>query len=187
MVADYSSIDPHAFVDDRLAENGFRIQLVTEALMLERLDDFMQFVNTIRREYSDLYGWQEESQNYFLNALVDKWKYSFAIINEQDELCFVSFASVYGEVIHYHFAYARSGVRGMSLSKLHMLKLSQTCIDEGFEELEAFWPKTNSGSIILHLRMGWEIQSIRNDTELFMTANAETVRRRTLELLAQRP
>ena len=183
MQNDYSKISFHEFVDEKLAENSFGILLITEELMKKRVEDFMNFVNGIRKEYKDLYKWKEEDAKYFLNGLNDKWKYSFTIVNEKDELCFVNFSSVYGDIIHNHCTYARKDMRSFNFAKLHIVKLCQTGLDNGFTFQEGFWPKNNNGSIILFLRMGWEIQSIRNDKELFMKADLEKVRNQTYELI----
>ena len=180
----YSKIDFHRFVSDKLMENGFRVLLITQPLMQKRLTDFMNFVNGIRTEYNSLYGWVSESKEYFLNGLNDKWKYSFAIVNERDELCFVNFSSVYGTIIHNHCTYAGKNTRGFNFAKLHIIKLCQTGLDNGFTAQEGFWPKNNNGSIILFLKMGWEIQTIRNNKELFMTADLEKVRNKTYDLVS---
>lgn len=179
----YDNIDLHKFVDDMLAASDFRIRLITKEVMEERLDDFVSFVNGIRTEYSDLYGWSAEPREYFLNALTDKWKYSYFILNNANEICFIGFSSLYGDRIHHHCSYARSDLRGFNLAKLHMIKLCQTALDSGFTNAQAYWPKTNNGSIILYLKMGWQIDSIRNNKELFMTANLPKVRNRTYDLL----
>lgn len=178
-----TSADYHRFVDDKLAENGFRIKLVTKEMMEERVDDFMAFVNGIRTEHNDVYGWGTEPKEYFLNGLNDKWKYSFTIVNDKDELCFVNFSSVYGDIIHNHCTYARKDTRNFNFAKLHIIKLCQTGLDNGFTHQEGYWPKNNNGSIILFMRMGWQIDSIRNNKELFMLADLEKVRTRTYELV----
>ena len=178
-----TNIDFHKFVDSKLYENNFRILLITENLMQERLQDFISFVNGIRAEYRELYKWGEESREYFLNGLNDKWKYSFTIVNEKNELCFVNFSSVYNDIIHNHCTYARKETRSFNFAKLHIIKLCQTGLDNGFTHQEGYWPKNNNGSIILFLKMGWEIQSIRNGKELFMTADLEKVRNRTYNLI----
>jgi hypothetical protein len=176
-------IDYHHFVDEKLAEIGFRIVHITEEMMAERIDDFMAFVNGIRNEYSSLYGWNEESREYFLNPLKDKFKYSFAIVNGKNEICFASFSSVYNKVIHYHFAYAGKNTRGLNFAKIHMIKFCQTCLDSGFTHLEGYFPKSNNGSIILFLKMGWQIENVRNNKELFMIADLQFARDRTYDLL----
>lgn len=183
MDKDNKNINFHRFVDEQLAEKGFRIVLITKELMDERIDDFMAFVNGIRTEYSKIYGWQTESREYFLNGLNDKWKYSFAVINEKNELCFVNFSSVYGDIIHNHCTYARKDTRNFNFAKLHIIKLCQTGLDNGFTHQEGYWPKHNNGSIILFMKMGWKIESIRNNTDLFMIADLEKVRNQTYELV----
>lgn len=183
MDQDYSKIDFHKFVSAKLSENGFQILNITQDLMEKRVDDFMNFVNGIRTEHGQLYGWGAESREYFLNGLVDKWKYSFTIVNKSNDLCFVNFSSVYGDIIHNHCTYARKETRNFNFAKLHIIKLCQTGIDNGFTHQEGFWPKNNNGSIILFLKMGWEIQSLRNNKELFMKADLEKVRNRTYDLI----
>lgn len=183
MKEEFSIINFHKFVDETLAQSGHRILTVTEKLMNDRLDDFMNFINGIRQEYSSLYSWTSESKEYFLNGLCDKWKFSFVIIDENGRICFVNFSSVYNDIIHNHCTYAGKNTRGLNFAKLHIVKLCQTGLDNGFTYQEGYWPKNNNGSIILFLKMGWEIQSIRNNKELFMIADLEKVRNRTYELL----
>ena len=179
----YSGTDFHRFVSDELDKNGFRIIPVTENLMTKRLDDFMKFVNDIRIEHNSVYGWKAESKEYFLNGLKDKWKYSFTIVNKSDELCFVNFSSVYGDIIHNHCTYASKNTRSFNFAKLHIIKLCQTGLDNGFTHQEGYWPKNNNRSIILFLKMGWEIQSIKDNTMLFMKADLEKVRNMTYDLV----
>lgn len=183
MTSEYSQIDFHKFVDDNLASNGFRIMNVKEELMQNRLDDFMNFVNGIRLEYKNLYGWNAETPEYFLNGLIDKWKYSFTILNRKDEICFLNFSSVYRDILHTHCSYAGKQTRNLNFAKLHMIKIAQTGLDNGYKQQSGYWPKNNNGSIILYLKMGWEIQSIRNDKELFMKADLVKVRNMTYDLL----
>ena len=183
MPGDYTDINFHNFVDQKLAENGFFIRLITKELMEQRTDDFMNFVNDIRLEHKDIYGWGAEPREYFLNGLVDKWKYSFAILNQDNKICFINFSSVYGNIIHNHCTYAAKNTRGYNFAKLHIIKICQTGIDNGFTHQEGFWPKNNNGSIILFLKMGWQIDSMRNNKELFMIAELEKVRNRTYELV----
>jgi hypothetical protein len=183
MPTDYSSINFHKFTDEELAKNGFRIKTISEDLMKKRTDDFMNFVNGIRVEYNNLYNWSAEPREYFLNGLVDKWKYSFTILNRKDEICFVNFSSVYGDIIHNHCTYARKDTRSFNFAKLHIIKLCQTGLDNGFGFQEGYWPKNNNGSIILFLKMGWQIESIRNNEQLFMIADLQKVRNKTYELV----
>ena len=183
MFEDFNNIDFHKFVDDKLAENGFRIVLISKEMMTSRVADFMNFVNEIRLEHRDIYGWGPEQKEYFLNGLIDKWKYSFAILNEKNQICFVNFSSVYDKIIHNHCTYAGKDTRKFNFAKLHIIKLCQTALDNGFEQQEGFWPKNNNGSIILFLRMGWQIENIRNNRELFMVADLEKVRNQTYKLV----
>jgi len=183
MTTDFSKIDFHKFVDEKLAENGFKIRLISKELMETQTDDFMNFINGIRTEYKDLYGWKTEPREYFLNGLVDKWKFSFTVMNDKNELCFVNFSSVYGDIIHNHCTYARRETRSFNFAKLHIIKLCQTGLDNGFTHQEGFWPKNNNRSIILFLKMGWQIDSLRNNKELFMIADLEKVRNQTYELV----
>ncbi len=182
---DTNSIDFHEFVSRKLAANGYYIVLITKELMDKRVDDFIRFVNDIRKEHNSVYGWKEEKREYFLNPLVDKWKFSFTIMNDKDEFCFVNFSSVYDKIIHNHCTYARKDTRNFNFAKLHIIKLCQTGLDEGFTHQEGYWPKSNNGSIILFMRMGWQIESIRNNEELFMIADLEKVRNQTYGLVAE--
>jgi hypothetical protein len=183
MQKEYSNVDFHKFVNEELAKNGYRILLITEEFLKTRLDDFMRFVNNIRLEYKDLYGWSGENREYFLNGLHDKWKYSYAILNAADEICFVNFTSVYGDILHTHCSYAKNSKRNFGFAKLHLIKLCQTGLESGFTHLEGFWPKNNNGSIILYLKMGMEIQSMRNNKELLLMGNLVKVRNKTYEFL----
>lgn len=180
---DTETINFHAYVDQALEKTGNRILRVTKELMDSRLDDFMHFVNSIRNEHSSSYGWNEENKDYFLNPLNDKWKFSFCVVNEGNELRFVNFSSVYGDIIHNHCTYASRHSRGSNFAKLHMIKLCQQGLDNGFSLQEGYWPVNNNRSIILFLKMGWKIQSIRNKHDLLMTADLQEVRDRTYNLL----
>lgn len=180
---DTANINFHQFVDESLGNAGFRILNITEELMESRISDFMLFVNSIRIEHSESYGWSEEPVEYFLNPLNDKWKFSFCILDQEDQLCFVNFSSVYGDIIHNHCTYASKNSRGSNFAKLHIIKLCQQGLDLGFKMQEGYWPVNNNGSIILFLKMGWKIHSIRNERDLMMTANLEKVRNQTYGLL----
>lgn len=173
----------HEFVDNKLAEIKLKIIPITEDLMLSRLSEFSDFVNSIRLEFSKSYNWSAENREYFLNPMKDKWKFSFCMTDERDEICFVNLSSVYNDIIHNHCTYVRKDKRNMNLAKLHMIKLCQTGIDNGFTEQEGYWPKNNNRSVILFLQMGWKIDSIRNNKDLKMKADLIFVRDRTYELL----
>ncbi len=183
MKENFSDINFHKFVDDSLAQHGYKILLITEKLMKERLDDFMNFVNGIRKEYSTLYGWTAESKEYFLNGLCDKWKFSYVITDKNGRIGFINFSSVYGDRLHTHCSYAGKNTRNLNFAKLHMIKLGQSGLENGYTQQGGYWPINNNGSIILYLKMGWEIQSIRNDKEIFMIADLKKVRNITYELL----
>lgn len=181
---DSERIDYNKFVDNQLLENGFKIALITEALIKKRIDDFMSFVNGVITEHASLYGWKPETREYFLNGLDDKWKYSFVIMDIlKENFYFVNFSSVYGNIIHNHCTYAHKETRGFNFAKLHIIKLCQTGIENGFTHQEGYWPKNNNRSIILFLKMGWEIESIRNDNQLFMKADLKKVRNQTYNLI----
>ena len=181
----YSKINFHKFVDDELSKNGFNICLITKEFMEQRVNDIMNFVNGIRLEYKDLYGWNTETKEYFLNGLNDKWKYSFIILNANDKICFLNFSSVYGDIIHNHCTYAGKDTRNYNFAKLQIIKLCQTGLDNGFTHQEGYWPKNNNRSIILFLKMGWQIHSIRNDRDLMMIADLEKVRNQTYNLIIE--
>lgn len=183
MKENFSAVNFHKFIDENLAQNGYKIIQITEKLMNERLDDFMNFVNEIRKECSNLYGWAAESKEYFLNGLCDKWKYSYAITDQNGKIGFINFSSVYRDRLHTHCSYAGKNTRNLNFAKLHMIKIGQAGLENGYTQQEGYWPINNNGSIILYLKMGWEIQSIRNDKEIFMIADLEKVRNRTYELL----
>ncbi len=171
------STNYHNFVDHELSKKNFRIIKITEKLINERLNEIAEFVNSIRKEYSLLYGWTEETMDYFLNPMVRKFEFSFLMEKEDNkEIAFISFASVYNNSIHHHFYYAGKNYRNLGLAKLHAIKLSQTCIDQRFKELHAYAHKKNSNSIRLLLSLGYEIESIRSSSEVFFIADLKNIR-----------
>lgn len=182
-MTDYTKIDFHEFVDKNLAERGFRILPADEHFVTSRLGDLMTFVNGVISEYALEYKWNTVEEQFFLNPLVNKWKYSFVILNSKDEICFLNFSSVKGPIIHNHCTFARKDTRGYNFAKLQIIKLCQTGIDNGFTHQEGYWPKNNNRSIILFLKMGWEIDNIRNNQELMMIADLVKVRNRTYDLI----
>jgi hypothetical protein len=182
----FANIDFHHFVNNSLSSNNYKITGITKELMHERLEDFMNFVNNIRKEYNNVYGWDPEPEEYFLNPMIDKWKYSFAILDSNNNICFTNFSSVYGDVIHNHCTYAGGNSRGLGFAKLHMIKLCQTGMDNGFRFQEGYWPKTNNRSIILFLQMGWQIDKIDDSKRCVkMKADLEKVRNKTYSLLTK--
>jgi RimJ/RimL family protein N-acetyltransferase len=170
------SIDYHNFVDRELSKKNFQIIRITEKIINERLNEIAGFVNSIRKEYGLLYGWTEETINYFLNPMDRKFEFSFLIEEKNNhEIAFISFASVYGDSIHHHFSYGGKKYRNSGLAKLHIIKLCQTCLDRNFIKLEAYAPKKNSNSIKLLLSLGYEIEDIRNFREVFLIADFKKV------------
>src|SRR5258706_4002954 len=158
-MTDYNGINFHKFVDDNLEKKGFTIHHADENFIASRLRDLMQFVNGIMNEHNKVYGWTPVEEKFFLNPMVDKWKYSFVILNSKQEICFLNFSSVYGVIIHNHCTFARKDTRGLDFAKMQIIKLCQAGIDNGFTHQEGYWPKSNNGSIILFLKMGWQIKS----------------------------
>lgn len=178
------AIDFHKFVDEKLMAEGLQIVLLNKEIVEQRIDDYLKFINSVRNEYKIVYGWKDESKEYILNGLIDKWKYSYSIINKKNELLLINFSSLYGgNTVHMHFTYAARNSRNMDLGKLHMLKLCQTAIDNNVHLMEGFFPKYNSGSIILHLKMGWKIETMRNNFELLIQAVPEECLSKTYKLL----
>lgn len=179
----YSKINFHEFIDTELGKKGYKIAAVTKEMMHDRLRDFSGFVNNIFSEYAKEYKWKPVDDNFFLNPMNDKWKYSFTIMDMNDKIHFLNFSSVYDDHIHNHCTFAGKESRGKDFAKFQILKLCQTGLDNGFTYQEGYWPKNNNRSIILFLKMGWRITHIRDDQELGMTAELEKVRNITYELL----
>ena len=173
---EYNRINFHEFVRGNLADIGYRMVLITNELMDKRLDDFMNFVNSIRKEHFAIYGWKEESQEYFLNPLVDKWKFSYAIVNNSDELCMISINSRYEDRIHLHTVLVKNKFRNLCLSKYMLLKTAETAIDNNIRKLELYCQKNNNGALILYLKMGFEIESVRNNNDLLLVSDSEKTR-----------
>lgn len=179
----YSEIDFHQFIDQELKQKGYKMVPVTGELMDKRLVDFMNFVNSIFTEYGELYKWKSVDKEFFLNPMKDKWKYSFSVMDMEDKIHFLNFSSVYGDHIHNHCTFAGKESRGKDFAKFQIMKLCQTGIDNGFTYQEGYWPKNNNRSIILFLKMGWQITHIRDNQELGMRADLEKVRNLTYELI----
>lgn len=176
----FDNINFHEFVDGELKRKNCSIKPVTEEYLRLRLEEIMTFVNDIRAEYSQAYGWSEETREYFLNPMDRKCLFSFLIEKDQSgEICFTSFASVYDDRIHVHFTYAKEGSRSVGLGKLHSIKLCQTGLDHGFTRQECYIPKHNNNSISFYMKMGWKIESMRNEQELFLAADLKEVRDQT--------
>jgi hypothetical protein len=157
-------IDFHRFVDTELASKGFCVRRVSQEYMERRLDDMVRFVNAVREEYSAKYGWGPETREYFLNGLNRKWDFSFCVEElDSEKIALVSFTSVYGDMLHAHFAYAGKAYRSLDC---------QAGLDAGFSKIEGYWPKNNNGSLIFALRMGWHIEDLRKGgTQLLLVGD----------------
>ena len=186
MITHLPEIDFHKYTDEKLYEVGFKITALNEEIMKSRLDDFMDFVNNIRSEHTGIYNWHNENKDYFLNGLVDKWKFSYAITDLNDNICLVNFSSVYNDAVHMHFTYTGKKYRNLGLAKLHMIKLCQAGLDSGFTKQEGYWPIRNNGSMILYLKMGWYIDQVNEEKHCVkLIAGIEEVRNKTFNLLNQ--
>jgi hypothetical protein len=170
------------FIDSELKKNNLKIVSITEDLVAKRLAEIKSFVNGVKKEFSNKYCWTDESDEYFLKPMDRKFLYSFMIINEQDEIVNLTFNSIYRDRMHIHCMYTRSDFRKMGLTKLAVIKVCQKGIDCGFETIGGFWPKKNSGSIILFLKLGWMIEHIRNEIEIFMMGKLNEIRENAANL-----
>lgn len=179
------AVDVHSLVNIRLSAAGFTVSSLTESVMVSRLDEVMDFVNSIRGEYGNAYGWKPEPREYFLNGLNRKWEFSYLIEEiSSKKISFVGLCSVYDNLLHLHCAYAARGQRRIGLGRFFNLKVCQVGIDKGFSEIEGFWPKHNSGSLILFLRMGYQIEDLRKaGTQLLLSANLAASRERTIQMI----
>ncbi|GEM_PF-1096012 len=181
------SVDYHEFVDRNLEEFGMRIELITEDLMKKNIRKFSKFVNDAFAEYYQQYKWRKYADdNYLLNPLKDKFKFSFCIFDSDEEIRFLNFTSVLDGKLNNHLTFASKNTRRMNLAKYHIIKLCQTGLDCGYEKQVGYWPKINNGSIILYLRMGWEAASIKDDGILIMQADNAEVIRRAYKLLTEK-
>jgi ribosomal protein S18 acetylase RimI-like enzyme len=169
--------DYHRYIDSVLEEKNLRIVRITKEYMNENLYDIMEFVNKIRNEFKNLYGWEKENKEYFLNPLVDKWKYSFVITDSHKSPCMISINSRYSDRIHLHTVLVKKEYRGSGLVKHMLLKTAETAIENGIPKIELYCQKTNIGALILYLRSGFEIDSIRNNKDLLLVADSEKTRK----------
>jgi hypothetical protein len=180
-----NSSEIETYVVERLDQNGYRIIMITEKLLNERLDEISDFVNTVILEHERNYNWETLGNDYFRNPLVEKFSYSYLIESKvNSEICFVNFSSLYDNVLHNHCTYSHKNHRGKNLAKYHLLLLCNSAVKNNIRSQEGYWPKKNNGSIILFLRMGWEIEEIRkNGTQLFMVCDNLKVRDRLRQML----
>ncbi len=179
-------INYHDFVDEELSKLGLRIELITEDIMKRDIRKFSKFINDAFGEYYELYKWRKHADDeYLMNPLNDKFKYSFCILDSNDKLSLVDFASVFDDKINHHFVFTSKDSRGMNLAKYHSIKLCQTAIENGYKYQIGYFSKKNNGSIILHLRMGYEISHIREDGLIIGYADNAAVIANTYKLLQE--
>jgi hypothetical protein len=106
-------------------------------------------------------------------------------LDVKSNIRFVNFTSISEGKLNNHFTFAHKNTRGLSLAKLHIIKLCQTGLDNGYAKQIGYWPKKNNGSIILFLKMGWEISRIREDDILIMEADNAKIVSQTYKLLSE--
>jgi GNAT superfamily N-acetyltransferase len=165
-------INYHEFVDTELKKLGLRIELITEDIMKRDIRKFSEFINAAFAEYYEVYKWRKHADDdYLLNPLIDKFKFSFCIRDSDDNLVLVDFASVVDNRINHNFVFTAKKHRGRNLAKYQFIKLCQTALDNGYREQVRYFSKKNNGSIILHLKMGFEISHIKDDGLLVATAD----------------
>lgn len=185
MIAE-ENINYHKFVDDELAKMGLRIELITLEIMQRDIRKFSEFINNAFAEYYEVYKWRKHANDeYLLNPLTDKFKFSFCIRNRADELKLVDFASVTDGKINHHLVFTSKDMRGKNLAKYHSIKLCQTALENGYKEQIGYFSKKNNGSIILHLRMGYEISHIREDGLIIGYADNAVILENTYRMLTE--
>lgn len=173
----------HLFVDSELKNKGFRIVKLTEDILHSRLSDIMNFVNSILVEHKSLYPlWDEKPIEWFANPMDRKFQYSYLILTDLEQIALLNFTSIYGANFHNHCTFVDKSYRGKNLAKLHMIKICQRGIDDGFDHYEGYWDKQNNGSIILHLQMGFNIQHMRKEEQLMLSGDVQKVKKKTLQL-----
>jgi hypothetical protein len=179
--------DYHKFVDTELAKLGLRIELITAEIMKRDIRQFSEFINNAFSEYYEIYRWRKHADDdYLLNPLTDKFKFSFCIRDKQEALKLVDFASVTDGKINHHLVFTSKDMRGKNLAKYHAIKLCQTALDNGYREQIGYFSKKNNGSIILHLRMGYEISHIREDGLIIGYADNAVILENTYRMLQQK-
>jgi len=177
-------INYHEFVDTELKKLGLRIELITEDIMRRDIRKFSEFINAAFTEYYEVYKWRKHADDdYLLNPLKDKFKFSFCVRNSANELVLVDFASVLDGKINHHIVFTAKEYRGMNIAKYHSIKLCQTAIESGYKEQIGYFSKKNNGSIILHLKMGYELSHFREDGLLIGYADNAKVLQNTYNML----
>src|SRR4030095_13205042 len=179
-------IDYHKFVDEELEKMGLKIQLITEQYLNENIRALSKFINEGFAEYYDIYHWRKHADDdYLRNPLTDKFKYSFCILNGNNEIKFADFCSNLDGKLNNHFVFTANHLRGKNLAKYHIIKLSQTGLDNGITEHIGYFSKKNNRSIILFLKMGYQISHIREDGLIIVYAKSNTVIDNTYKMLTE--
>jgi hypothetical protein len=182
----YNQINYHKFVDEELNKTGKKILLITEKLMKENTRKFSKFINESFEECYDIYKWRKHADDdYLMNPLKDKFKFSFCIFDSDDEINFINFTSVLEGKLNNHFTFAARKTRGMNLAKYHIIKLCQTGLDNGYTSQLGYWPKNNNRSIILYLKLGWQISHINDAGLLVMEAEHKVLIEKAYRLLTE--
>jgi len=173
----------HDFVDQELVKKGFTIKLINEDYIATRILDCISFVNGILEEYQNTYNlWTPKPREWFLNPMIRKWEFSLVIEDLKNQIALFNFTSVYGELLHNHCTYVNRNLRGLGLAKLHMLKICQLGLDNGFKKYEGYWDKHNNGSLILHLKMGFMIESFRKNEQLLLVGDLLDIRNKVFNI-----
>jgi hypothetical protein len=164
---------------------GFRIIPISKDIMKERLSEIKFFMNTIISEYSEIYGWKEENDEYFLNPLDRKFDFSFMIEHiDTCKICFVSISSIYDNVLHLHSFFGSKEFRNFGLGKIIQLRMANEALVHSLSEMSAYTPRINNKSIILFLKMGWQIMEIRkNNTQIYLKADTKVVLNNLFKML----
>ncbi len=180
------NINYHKFVDDELAILGLRIELITLDIMKRDIRKFSEFINNAFAEYYEVYKWRKHADDeYLLNPLTEKFQFSFCIRNAAQELKLVCIASIKDGRISNHFVFTSKDMRSKNLAKYHAIKLAQTAIDSGYKELIGYFSKKNNRSIILHLKIGFEISHIREDGLIIGYADNAVILENTYRMLTE--
>ena len=128
------------------------------------------------------FGWEPEEKEYFLNPMDRKYSYSFLIEDVNKKILMATFVSVYGDIIHSHCTYTSSGNRSLGLAKLVVMGYCLLGIKDGFKKWGGWFPKINNGSLILFLRLGVKIESMRDNTHLYASGDLKEMVDRAYEL-----
>ncbi len=182
--AEGKAINYHAFVDEELGKMGLKMELISEDLMRKDLRKFSKFINDSFEEYYEIYRWRKHADDdYLLNPLTDKFKFSFCIKDSNDNLVLADFASVTDGKINHHIIFTAKEYRGKNLAKYHSIKLCQTALENNYKELIGYFSRKNNRSIILHLKLGYEISHIREDGLIIGYGDIETVLKNAYKML----